>query len=460
MDSKIQKLLYDTTWEKQQLIYTKSFSNWTNLVTVNVCKNTVYFFLLWLYNPIYYRFPIHNMFLEFKKTPLHMQVAIHKNLFFKSLLIKLVQEFETNETIQEAFNKIMNLLEKEEEKKEWKLNPVLLDRIRDNLICLHDQIHLPIPTFLFQHFPVIENRWNYFHEAEQRALLAAKKKKEDEAKEEAKQKELKLKRKQIPNPPRYWTNLKQEERKTIKEAHMGYPLPHPTLGQPKLSMLECRYKDCEFKAETEYILDQHLRVCCGTDFIQGLHRSHALIVESMKLTPELILQEKKKYSKCPSLVCNKSHLALTALELIYHFEELGIAPFWKPGWTPKTKTELLELKKEGLKEEENELKEKEQVEEKEEEKKEEIIIPSPPIPQLVIINIDNHLNIHRENEDYEETKQTDKNECICCYDSRRNIVFMPCLHQVLCYECIKKMSLPITCAVCRTKVEYVIPTLF
>lgn len=51
----------------------------------------------------------------------------------------------------------------------------------------------------------------------------------------------------------------------------------------------------------------------------------------------------------------------------------------------------------------------------------------------------------------------EKEQCIMCYENKKNIKFAPCNHGVMCSECYTKLIKPRECPVCKQKVASLLP---
>ena len=71
-------------------------------------------------------------------------------------------------------------------------------------------------------------------------------------------------------------------------------------------------------------LKRHLRV--HRSYVPGLHQMHETIVRESELTPAKVLQY--KLTRCPSVVCSEGAREFTPEQLVDHFKQLGIEPFW------------------------------------------------------------------------------------------------------------------------------------
>ena len=47
----------------------------------------------------------------------------------------------------------------------------------------------------------------------------------------------------------------------------------------------------------------------------------------------------------------------------------------------------------------------------------------------------------------------EEDQCILCYENRKNIAFSPCAHQVMCSECYPKLVKPRECPVCKQAIS-------
>lgn len=206
-----------------------------------------------------------------------------------------------------------------------------------------------------------------------------------------------------------------------KKSHKGYPEPHPEYGLITLEMQECYHKGCHATFSSPEALKKHL--IDNNSYIHGMHKSHEYITSVEYgwgfLKPVEIIK-KNKLTQCPALICNKKHVIFTTEELIYHFQELGISPYWSPGWKPK------------------------------------LAISEPPKAQINLTEKKEKLIVLSEMMNIIE-EGTDSSLCICCLVNRRNIIFFPCNHQIICFDCSKRVESE-TCLICKEEIKYRFPT--
>lgn len=200
--------------------------------------------------------------------------------------------------------------------------------------------------------------------------------------------------------------------------HESLPLPHPTLGRPTFDMKKCLCRGCNYTTFYNASLANHLHMNMP-NFKDYYHCFHEELIQMNYITPDKIMLQ--NITKCPSLNCKIAYSIPE--ELIYHFEELGIIPFWYTGWKPKD----FEDNANNIKL--NEIKVQDNINLKE------------------IISINDEIN--------------DDLLCVCCLSNFKNAICIPCGHQVLCFNCygeqIKKGKKE--CVICRTKCDHIIPAI-
>lgn len=210
---------------------------------------------------------------------------------------------------------------------------------------------------------------------------------------------------------------------TVNSKHVGFPLPHETKGRPKIGMLECLHENClspTFPSGTELVV--HLiRENCFTPYYHHWHEDY---IQRHSASDIYSMEQDTKHKgkwECPVFCCSQEFG--TFPELIYHFESLGIAPFWKPGWQPKPHKLPVESHKQ---------------------------IPVPVNFQDKLV-LQSHIQIK------ESSLQIQENMCICCEEEVQEIVFLPCGHRTVCFTCYSKLEKKI-CLECRAVIEFVFPT--
>ena len=88
------------------------------------------------------------------------------------------------------------------------------------------------------------------------------------------------------------------------------------------------------------------------------------------------------------------------------------------------------------------------------------IIVLPPPPPSAAANHHNHTHNHTHNHNHNAslflppsitTSQTndEDEQCIMCYENRKNITFSPCGHMIVCSTCYQKLIKPRECPVCK-----------
>lgn len=171
-------------------------------------------------------------------------------------------------------------------------------------------------------------------------------------------------------------------------SHTWYPLPDPIKGRPSLEWKYCAHDGCDKTFTSCTGLVNHLKhYDC---YAPGYHVQHEQAVWSAQLTPEKVL--KQKMTKCPSIVC-RLFMFKSPEELCDHLMFMGIAPFWKPG-----------------------------------------MIIKPPEQTVLQTQIQ---SIY-----FEE-------ECIICTDNQPSVLFLPCNHCIMCFNCCDGISKVNKCPKCR-----------
>ena len=176
--------------------------------------------------------------------------------------------------------------------------------------------------------------------------------------------------------------------------HSGYPTIDEELGRPQIGWRVCYYENCFNEFITGDALREHLIKL--DKYKYGFHVYHEEAVKAKQLTPEKVIEE--NITKCPSIVCDKSHYDFTPEELCEHLTLLGIPPFWKQGLKITQKKKLH--------------------------------------------NIFDKIYI--------------SNECIICFDenTKPSVLFQPCNHCCICVNCYQKTN---KCPMCRKDILNVIP---
>jgi hypothetical protein len=150
------------------------------------------------------------------------------------------------------------------------------------------------------------------------------------------------------------------------------------------------------------------------NYCERFHRSHSDFVERQGLTPEWIRME--KLLVCPSMACSQHRRPFaTPEDLVYHFEQLGIAPFWKIGWTPRAPVggkaaAAAEPMLDAL-----DALEALRLDEAKE-------LPAPAPAPMTLVHVREHFNVVRDDDDALPT-------CMCCFDADPDIIALPCNHQ-------------------------------
>jgi len=73
-----------------------------------------------------------------------------------------------------------------------------------------------------------------------------------------------------------------------------------------------------------------------------------------------------------------------------------------------------------------------------------IVIPPPQSP-LSLLNFPNDLEIVK--------TSIEEEQCIMCYDNKKNLLFLPCSHHITCSICYEKFQKKDECPVCKQKIS-------
>jgi hypothetical protein len=185
----------------------------------------------------------------------------------------------------------------------------------------------------------------------------------------------------------------------MHKIHRGQPVPDPEKGRPYINWKQCKYFGCNMCFNTADGLIDHLKYySCYTE---RFHWYHEFIVMNHLLTPEKVIKD--NMTACPSLLCSKYKFN-TPEDLIQHFIELGIEPFWEPGM---------------------------------------VVMPNNLFTSFNTIEIS-------------KGKFYIAEECIVCLSEKPNIINIPCMHKIYCIDCWLEGNFN-KCAVCKFNIERVIP---
>jgi len=176
--------------------------------------------------------------------------------------------------------------------------------------------------------------------------------------------------------------------------HYGQPLPDSDLGRPHLMWCKCQHADCGKMFKKASDLVAHL--VKNNVYTQGYHLEHENAVKRLDLTTEKVIEE--KMFRCPSTMCN--FISENPQQLIDHFQQLGIEPFWKVGMKIEPQTSLIC----GM----------------------DLIHKAPKIFA--------------------------SNNCVICMDEVAQILINNCGHHVYCLGCFKICDKN-RCPICRNKVD-------
>jgi hypothetical protein len=186
---------------------------------------------------------------------------------------------------------------------------------------------------------------------------------------------------------------------TDNKPHKGQPLPDSDLGRPYISWKQCMHENCKQNFTSGDKLVKHLKEF--NVYTPSYHKLHEDIIKEMKLTEESI--KTNKITKCPSWICKEQEFT-TSLQLIEHFQKLGLEPFWKQGMSfSKSKEYIFDKDK-----------------------------------KIYFIKT-----------------------CPMCMENNTNIIFNKCLHQcycISCYDTYIKNSNILKCPICRTFNDKIYPS--
>ena len=146
---------------------------------------------------------------------------------------------------------------------------------------------------------------------------------------------------------------------------------------------------------------------------------------------------------CPKLPMRNKAITRDFYINILGFQELGIAPFWYRGWTP-INNDNDESKDDN--DNDSAINNESAIDESKENNNEEENDEENDEIKLISKNIEQHMNIY-------DLKNEDDLLCMCCMDKRKNIVNIPCNHQVTCIDCYHKLSNK-QCMICRQDIRY------
>lgn len=200
------------------------------------------------------------------------------------------------------------------------------------------------------------------------------------------------------------------KKKASDEIHGKYPLVDPDNGRVHLEWLVCYHENCMKLCSSISQLTHHLKEhgCLTHHF----HRKHELAIEKISLTPEKILLN--NITCCPSPICDIGNFN-SSEELIKHLTLLGIKPFWQKG------IDVRDLYNNKITE-----------------------------------NLE-QTNKYKQYTQYTLVKPIFRNEeCVCCVESKPQIVFFPCKHSNLCIKCYKLLDKKI-CPECRKDITKYLP---
>ncbi len=185
--------------------------------------------------------------------------------------------------------------------------------------------------------------------------------------------------------------------------HSGIPAPHPIDGRPRLEWCVCQHANCkkEFFNVTELVI--HLTQ--NNVYTRGFHQEHENALKGFLpggLTIEYV--KNNNMTKCPSYICQANGDNFECPDdLIKHFADIGISPFWQPAKSLKQAEQIDELNR-----------------------------------TLCIIN--------------KLPKIYAVNQCPICLENQAQVLINACGHHVYCIDCMKMCDKTL-CPLCRTKID-------
>jgi len=223
------------------------------------------------------------------------------------------------------------------------------------------------------------------------------------------------------------------------DNHFGLPLPDPVTGRPKITDEKCKFNKCAYHSDepnketakktngwsswakpptsdalkaaakigSEKLVD-HLKT--NNCYVKGMHSAHEEVISAQRLTINKVNQE--KMTVCPSPICNFPNFD-SPEELTLHFMAFGIPPFWNSEMGERATLKYHDL--------------------------------------LISKKITNYL--------FQPSK---KNHCHSCGQQEPMLtISYPCMHQGICFYCLKKKNYPSVCPVCREHIfqYYPLPNL-
>jgi hypothetical protein len=193
--------------------------------------------------------------------------------------------------------------------------------------------------------------------------------------------------------------------------HTGYPLVHPEKGRPCIGWTICHYENCMKWCVSEKYLLKHLKEhdCLTHHF----HRKHELAIYNLNLTPEKVLMN--KIIHCPSPICDTGKFK-SPHELIRHLTLLGIEPFWKKGVDVRNLPDL--------------------------EQEQNYVYTELSKKKFPVFTL---------------AKPIFRSEyCVCCCETKPQIVYVSCKHSNLCINCYCKLTTK-KCPECRVDIDVCLP---
>ncbi len=176
--------------------------------------------------------------------------------------------------------------------------------------------------------------------------------------------------------------------------HQGLPVPDPCLGRPRLSWCRCQYLNCGKIFTCASDLVRHL--VNNNVYAQGYHQDHERALKGW--TVDNVIS--KSLIRCPSIVCSVNTENINnPHDLIKHFTELGISPFWQPSSIEQDEKSYIGI---------------------------ELI---KKVPKLYLENV-----------------------CPICLENNAQVIINSCGHHVYCITCMKNCD-KYRCPICRCKVD-------
>lgn len=193
---------------------------------------------------------------------------------------------------------------------------------------------------------------------------------------------------------------KASTKNVIDVPHDGLPIPDPELGRPHLQWRKCYFPNCGREFNTPVELVTHLQKCNA--FTQGYHWAHEEALYCI-IGPDYVREN--NITKCPSWACNQKTFN-SPEDLIKHYQELGIEPFWEKGMCFFSDDNLSKSDYKRM---------------------------LCSVPKFFVT----------------ET-------CMICLDNPVEFLLDKCRHHIYCFDCLKVCNKE-SCPICRAKIDKFIP---